>query len=107
MLPHIAPHRTPVFHLYVVRVAARDEVLQALTRAGIGCGVHYPTPVHLQPAYAALDLRAGSFPVAERLAHEALSLPLFPELTSQQIFAVVEELRTAVGAQSAVELVQA
>lgn len=105
-LPHVRPHGTSVFHLYVVRVEARDQVLQQLIARGIGCGIHYPTPVHLQPAYAALDLPIGSFPVAERLAKEVLSLPMFPELTTKQIITVVKELRNAVRHQPVLELAQ-
>ena len=70
-----------VWHLYVVRVAERDRVLAALHEAGVGAGIHYPTPVHLTRAYADLGLAAGSFPVAEAAADEILSLPIFPHLT--------------------------
>ena len=96
VLPHVAPQRTPVFHLYVVRVDRRDEVLEEMGRQGIACGIHYPTPVHLQPAYASLGLPVGRFPVAERCAGGVMSLPMFPELTSQQTLAVGTELRAAV-----------
>lgn len=84
----------PVYHLFVVRVANRDRVQQALAERGIGTGIHYPIPIHLQPAY---DGRwpHGAFPHSERLAHEVLSLPMFPELTGDQISSVLDALRSA------------
>ena len=84
-----------IWHLYVVRVPRRDEVLQRLHRAGIGAGVHYPVPMHLQGAFHHLGYKRGDFPVAERAAAEVLSLPLFPEITPQQQLRVVEELTAA------------
>ena len=96
-----APYGVPVYHIYAVRVAERDRVLQALTQRGIGCGIHYPIPVHLQRAYARLGHAAGSFPVAERCAQEFLSLPMFPELTPAQLEQVVSEVRSALAPQGA------
>ena len=90
-----------VWHLYVVRVpgdgtpARRDEVLGKLNAAGIGAGIHYPQPVHLTPAYAALGYRAGAFPHAEAAANEILSLPLYPQITVDQQEAVVAALKAA------------
>jgi dTDP-4-amino-4,6-dideoxygalactose transaminase len=92
-LPHVASHGTSVFHLFVIRVKQRDRILQELGKRGIGCGIHYPIPVHLQPAYAALGLRAGALPVTERCAEESLSLPMFPELAEAQVELVVRTLR--------------
>jgi dTDP-4-amino-4,6-dideoxygalactose transaminase len=91
-----APYGVPIYHIYAVRVAERDRILQGLTERGIGCGIHYPIPIHLQQAYRSLGLGVGSFPVAERCAKEFLSLPMFPELTDPQIDAVVKEVRSAV-----------
>lgn len=79
-----------VFHQYVVRVRERDELQIHLASAGIGTGVYYPAPLHLQPALAHLGLRAGAFPEAERAAREVLALPVYPELSASQIEAVVE-----------------
>ena len=90
--PKTASYGVPVFHLYVIRVRNRDRVLQLLSDRGIGCGIHYPVPVHLQKAYESLGHRAGSFPVSERCAKEILSLPMFPELTNAQVDAVLQEL---------------
>jgi dTDP-4-amino-4,6-dideoxygalactose transaminase len=83
----------PVFHLYTVRSDRRDALAAHLRGAGIGTGVYYPTPVHLQPAYAALGAKAVSLPVTESAAREALSLPMFPELPSADAARVVETVR--------------
>lgn len=85
-----------VYHVYAVRVANRDRVQRALTEAGVSSGIHYPIPVHLQPAYAEFGYKAGDFPVAERLGDEFLSLPMFPELTADQIETASRALRAAV-----------
>jgi len=74
-----------VYHVYAVRVRDRDRVRQDLANAGVGNGVHYPIPVHLQPAYANLEYRDGDFPVAEAMAAETLSLPIYPELGDHQV----------------------
>ena len=84
-LPREMPYARHVYHLYVVESDARDELQKHLSAAGVQTGIHYPVPVHLQPAYAALGHKAGDFPVAERQAARVLSLPMFPELTSEQI----------------------
>ena len=84
-----------VWHLYVVRVPDRDRVLKELRAAGIGAGIHYPTPVHLTGAFASLGYRPGSFPVAERVAGQVLSLPMHPHLTADQQERVVEVLAGA------------
>jgi dTDP-4-amino-4,6-dideoxygalactose transaminase len=86
-----------VWHLYVVQVDDRDRVLQGLTEAGIGAGIHYPVPIHLQGAYAGLGHRAGDFPVAEAAAKRILSLPMFPGISPEQQARVVEALGRAIG----------
>jgi dTDP-4-amino-4,6-dideoxygalactose transaminase len=86
---HWARH---VYHLYVIRSERRDALQAALAERGIQTGIHYPTPVHLLPAFADLGHRPGAFPHAERAAAEVLSLPMFPELTAAQ----VEEVARAV-----------
>ena len=80
-LPPETPNRRSVYHLYVVRTKQREELLAHLNAKGIGAGIHYPVPVHLQPAYAFLGHKAGEFPQAEAWADECLSLPIYPELT--------------------------
>jgi len=87
-----------VYHIYAVRVKDRDQVLQSMAEKGISCGIHYPIPVHLQEAYRFLGRGKGSYPVAERCAGEFLSLPMFPELTKEQIHAVAEELKLCLSA---------
>ncbi|HST89742.1 MAG TPA: DegT/DnrJ/EryC1/StrS family aminotransferase [Ktedonobacterales bacterium] len=79
-----------VFHLYVVRHPERDRLKEHLAARGIGTGIHYPLPIHLQPAYAALGHQSGAFPVTERLAGQVLSLPLYAELTEAQIARIAE-----------------
>jgi dTDP-4-amino-4,6-dideoxygalactose transaminase len=85
-----------VWHLYVVRVDRRDEVLGRLHADGVGAGIHYPVPVHLQPAMAFLGEGAGRHPVSERLAAEILSLPIYPGITAAQQERVAEALIRAV-----------
>lgn len=80
------------YHLYVIEVERRDRVAEALRERGIQTGIHYPIPIHLQPAYAELELGRGAFPRTERSADRVLSLPMFPELTHEQIDLVVEAL---------------
>ena len=83
---------TPVYHLYVVRVKERDMVLEKLKEAGVGAGIHYPIPVHLLDCYRDLGYGEGSFPVTEACAKEILSLPIFPEITAEQIRHVADRL---------------
>jgi dTDP-4-amino-4,6-dideoxygalactose transaminase len=100
--PAVAPVERPgtrhVYHVYVVRLPQRDAWRARLGEAGVQTGVHYPIPVHLQPAYRDLGYAAGDFPVSERAAAEVLSLPIFPELTGEQIAAVAALLRAGVPA---------
>jgi dTDP-4-amino-4,6-dideoxygalactose transaminase len=91
--PVVGPDNTHVYHIYAVRVQDRDGVLQRMAARGVNCAIHYPVPIHLQKAYAFLGLGPGSFPVAERCAKEFLSLPMYPELTEEQIQFVVDTLK--------------
>jgi dTDP-4-amino-4,6-dideoxygalactose transaminase len=86
---------THVWHLYVIQVAERDRVLAELNAAGIGAGIHYPVPVHLQGAYAHLGHGKGDFLVAESAAERILSLPIYPGITAEQQERVVDALATA------------
>ena len=90
--PASQPGNEHVWHLYVVEVDDRDRVLDQLTQAGIGAGIHYPVPIPLQAAYADLGHRPGDFPVAEAAAARILSLPMFPGITPDQQERVVAEL---------------
>lgn len=96
--PVVADGNEAVWHMYVVRVPERDRVLAGLQASGVGAGIHYPIPVHLQPAMANLGHRRGEFPVAEEAAASILSLPLFPGITEEQQRYVVEQLQKALAA---------
>jgi dTDP-4-amino-4,6-dideoxygalactose transaminase len=85
-----------VYHVYAIRVQERDEIIRLLGQKGIGSGVHYPVPVHLQEAYRSLGYSRGDFPIAERCAGEFISLPMFPELTTAQLEIVVQGVKEAV-----------
>jgi dTDP-4-amino-4,6-dideoxygalactose transaminase len=95
-LPIDSENSEAVFHLYVVHLDARDKVKSALSEAGISAGIHYPVPLHLQKAYQGLGHKAGDFPVSERNAQQALSLPLWPEMTEEEQDYVVATLKSIV-----------
>jgi len=84
-----------VYHVYAVQLPHRDATRAALQSADIQTGVHYPIPVHLQPAHADLGYRAGDFPVSEAVASQVLSLPMFPEMTAEQVHAVAAAVLAA------------
>lgn len=91
-----------VYHVYVVRLPHRDAWRARLTELGIGTGVHYPIPIHLQPAYADLGYVRGDFPVSEAVADEVLSLPMFPELTDDQIETIAGVIRAGLSQAASV-----
>jgi dTDP-4-amino-4,6-dideoxygalactose transaminase len=95
LLPTECENALHVYHVYAIRIANRDQVSQRLAERGIGTGIHYPVPIHLQPAYAMLGHKRGDFPVSEACADSFLSLPMYPELTDAQIEIVAEELASA------------
>jgi len=82
-----------VYHLYVVRVKDREALQAYLAEAGIGTGIHYPIPLHMQKAYQHLGYRRGDFPVTERVASEIVSLPMFPQLRADQQHEVVNKVK--------------
>ncbi len=88
-----APWSKGVYHLYVVRVQEREALQGALAEAGIGTGIHYPIPLHLQKAYQHLNYKQGDFPVTERVAAEIVSLPMFPQMTNEQVDEVTKRLK--------------
>jgi dTDP-4-amino-4,6-dideoxygalactose transaminase len=94
--PYVAPGVEHVYHLYVIQVPYRDRVQAALKAAGIETGIHYPIPLHEQPAYARLGHKPEDLPVSHSLGRKILSLPMFPELTDEQICYVVDILKQAV-----------
>jgi dTDP-4-amino-4,6-dideoxygalactose transaminase len=100
VLPKVMPGNEPVWHLYVIRVPERDRVLAALHEEGVGAGVHYPIPCHLQGAYEELGHRKGDFPVSEATADRILSLPIVPGISEVQQRRVVEVLVKALHEQT-------
>jgi dTDP-4-amino-4,6-dideoxygalactose transaminase len=94
--PVEAPWAEHVYHQYTIRVRNRDRVQSALTEQAIGATVYYPTPMHLQPVFANLGYQEGELPQAEKAAKEVLSLPIYAELTSEQIRRVVAAIAAAV-----------
>ena len=82
--PEEMPYAKHIYNLYVIRVAERDRVREAMVEKGIGCGMHYPIPIHLLDAYKHLGKPCGSYPVTEELSAEILSLPMYPEITAEQ-----------------------
>jgi dTDP-4-amino-4,6-dideoxygalactose transaminase len=94
--PVAADYGEHVYHVYAVRVEERDHALWLLGKKGIQVGIHYPVPIHRQKAYHSLGYEIGSFPIAETLAHQLISLPMFPELSSSQIEQTAHALKEAV-----------
>jgi dTDP-4-amino-4,6-dideoxygalactose transaminase len=91
--PETADYAEHVYHLYVVRVPRRDQLKAHLQQRGVGVGIHYPVPCHLQPAFQSLGYERGELPVTEQIADEILSLPMYPELTAEQRIEVVDAIR--------------
>ena len=93
IVPHLPDYALPVWHLYVIRVEDRMGLQKFLSDNGIGCGFHYKYPLHLQPAFSYLGYKEGDFPVTEKVMNEIISLPMFAELTEEQINYVVEMVK--------------
>jgi dTDP-4-amino-4,6-dideoxygalactose transaminase len=93
-VPHELPECFHTYQTFMIRASRREELLQHLSRLGVDAKVHYPAPIHLQPAAAGLGYAATDFPVATRLASQIVSLPLYPELTSEQRAAVIDGVRS-------------
>ena len=102
VLPVEASWTKGVYHLYVVRVQDREGLQAALAEAGIGTGIHYPIPLHLQKAYAGLNYKQGDFPVTERAAAEIVSLPMFPQMTDEQVSEVAKRVKELIAARLSV-----
>ena len=100
LTPLEAKYARHVYHVYAVRVQERDATLRHLQEQGVGCAVHYPVPIHLQEAGRNLGYTKGAFPIAEKLADEFLSLPMFPELTEEQIEYVGRCVSETVGVEA-------
>jgi len=96
-----------VFHLYVVRTPERDQLQTYLKNAGVHTGIHYPVPCHRQPALSGLARTIGDLPVTERIVGEILSLPMFPELTEQEINRVIDGIDSFFASRRATSFVAA
>jgi dTDP-4-amino-4,6-dideoxygalactose transaminase len=99
VLPREAAWTKGVYHLYVVRVSDREALQAHLAEAGIGTGIHYPIPLHLQKAYQHLNYKKGDFPITERVAAEIVSLPMFPQLKKDQLASVASRVREFVNSK--------
>jgi dTDP-4-amino-4,6-dideoxygalactose transaminase len=93
LTPAVKPDCRHVYHVYAVRVAERDAFHKALLAKGIHTGIHYPVPVHLQPAFADLGYKSGDFPIAEKAAAEVLSLPMYAELSEAELDSVCSAVK--------------
>ena len=93
VIPKAAAWTKGVYHLYVVRVQDREALQAYLSEAGIGSGIHYPVPLHLQKAYQHLNYKKGDFPVTERVAAEIVSLPMSPQMTDEQVDEVAKRVK--------------
>src|SRR5262249_38756179 len=96
-IPAEAPYARHVYHVYAVRTPDREDLMKALAEQGIPTAIHYPVPVHLQPAYHDPAYGQGSFPHSEKAAREVVSLPMYPEMTEAHQERVSSALRALVG----------
>ena len=94
ILPYCASYAEHIYHLYVIRTTKRDNLQTFLKTKGISTGIHYPIPVHQQKAYEYLKYNKGDLPITEQYASEFLSLPMFPEITEEQIYYIVENIKS-------------
>jgi len=93
VLPYEADYGKHVYHIYGIRVKNRDALRDFLGKKGIATGIHYPIPLHLQKAYSFMGIKKGSFPVSEKVADEILSLPMYPELSEEQIGHITDSIK--------------
>jgi dTDP-4-amino-4,6-dideoxygalactose transaminase len=93
ILPYVPSWSSSAYNLYVIRTVDQSGMMNHLKMAGIGTGIHYPIPLHLQKAYAYLGYDEGAFPIVERVASEIVSLPMFPHLAEKQQARVAEEVQ--------------
>jgi dTDP-4-amino-4,6-dideoxygalactose transaminase len=102
--PANPPEFEHIYHIYCISVAgSRDAILAELNQRGIGAGIHYPVPVHIQPAMTHRGGKPGDFPASEQAANSIISLPIYPELTHEQLDQVVEELSDVLGARGRID----
>lgn len=93
ILPFVQPNAISAWHLFVCRSEKRDEIIKAMKREGISCGVHYPIPLHMQPAYRHFGYKPEDFPITKKISSEIISLPLFPELETSAVLRIADVLR--------------
>lgn len=93
ILPTTQPDRDHIFHLFVIRTNHRDKLKLFLEEKGISCGIHYPIPIHLQPAYQNLGYKVGDFEVSEKIAGQMLSLPMFPGLAKEEVEYIAAQIK--------------
>jgi dTDP-4-amino-4,6-dideoxygalactose transaminase len=92
MIPSVFPEHKHVFHLFVIRVKARSKFLAFMSASDINIIIHYPTPIHLQPAYEFLNYKKGDFPITEKVSEEIVSLPIYPELEEKEISYIIAKI---------------
>ncbi|MBU1136567.1 MAG: DegT/DnrJ/EryC1/StrS family aminotransferase [Nanoarchaeota archaeon] len=93
IIPHEAEYSKHIYHLYVIKAKNRDKLQEFLKQKGVSSGLHYPVPIHLQEAYSDLNYNKGDFPITESCVNEILSLPMFPELSEEQIKYIVDSIK--------------
>ncbi|MHB8280205.1 MAG: DegT/DnrJ/EryC1/StrS family aminotransferase, partial [Candidatus Humimicrobiaceae bacterium] len=93
ILPSTVPENKHVFHLFVIRVKQREKFMKFMSDEGISTVIHYPIPIHLQPAYKYLNYKKGILPVTEKVAEEIVSLPIFPDLEDIEVDYVIHTIR--------------
>ena|SRR3989338_3669891 len=95
ILPTQKPTAASVWHLYVIQTDRREQIMNKLKTTDIACGIHYPTPIHLQPCFSDLGYKRGDFPTTERISTKILSLPIFPELEKEEVTRICEVIKSA------------
>ena len=96
VLPQVPAWAEPVWHLFVIRLAERDQILKHLSDHGVGSLIHYPVPPHLQPAYADMGLKAGALPISEEIHSQVISLPMWPGMVRGNVDTVVKALQSGI-----------
>ncbi|KYK37948.1 MAG: transcriptional regulator [Theionarchaea archaeon DG-70] len=93
MIPYIEPHNESIYHQYTIRTSRRDDLRDSLSNKGIGTAIHYPLPLHLQNAFQYLNYSKGSFPESEKAAEEVLCLPIYQDLTDEEVEYIIDAIK--------------